>query len=179
LVLASGSVAITARNPQGERILLAVRGSGELLGELAVLDKGDRSATVIATEPCAVHTVPALEFDRFVARHNLMVTLLHHAISRIRESEQIRLELATATVPIRLASALVRLAAPTGRFPTEPVRIQLTQEELAQLIGASRNAVVNALGPWRGQAWVSATPGGGLIVHDVNALNRIAATSES
>lgn len=179
LLLTSGAVAIAIRNVHGERTLLAVRGPGELLGELAVLDRGHRSATVIAADPCRVHAVPAPDFRRFVTEHDLMATLLQHAIGRIRESEQIRLELATSPVAIRLASALVRLATPTGQVPLNPPRIRLTQDELAQLIGASRNAVVNVLGPWRKQAWVSTAPGGGLIVHDIQALRRFAANHES
>ena len=173
LVIVSGSAAITRRDSRGMRSLLAVRGAGELLGELAVLDGGVRSATVIAAEPCTVHTIPTPAFERFVAEHGLLPVLLRHAVSRIREGEEIRQELATAPVPVRLASALLRLAASAQAGNAGLVVIRLTQEELAQLIGASRNSVVQALAPWRAQGWVRASAGGGLVVADTGPLLRV------
>lgn len=173
LVMTSGSAAITRRDGRGRRTLLAVRGAGELFGELAVFDDGVRSASVLAVEPCRLHTVPATDFHRFVADHHLTLALLRHAVGRVRESEEIRQELATAPVPVRLASALLRLAAPSGQQLATPVVLRLTQDELAQLIGASRNTVVQALAPWRTAGWVQATAGGGLVLYDLGPLHRL------
>lgn len=169
LALASGSVIVTLTGANGERTLLAVRGAGELLGELAVLDAQPRSASVTAVRPCFVHVIDASAFERFVTDHNLTTMLLRHAIGRVRTAEEVRLELATAPVERRLASALVRLveAAPpvAGK-----VWIPLTQEELAQLIGASRNAVSAAIGRWKSMRWVSTSPTGSLLITDVDAI---------
>ncbi|MCQ8835223.1 cyclic nucleotide-binding domain-containing protein [Streptomyces malaysiensis] len=68
-------------------------------GELAVLDDQPRTATVIAAETCQVRIVPAAEFLDFVGEHGLLAPLLRHAIARVRESEAVRLELATSSVP--------------------------------------------------------------------------------
>lgn len=106
VLLASGSTLVTLTGPNGERALLAIRGPGELLGELAVLDAQPRSASVIAAEPCHVHLIPAPDFLSFVESNDLLNPLLRHAIARVRESEAVRLELATACVPVRLAGAL-------------------------------------------------------------------------
>ena len=173
LVLAAGTVLITRQGLRGQPTLLAVRGEGELLGDLALLEGGTRSATVIAMEPCRLHIVPALEFTRFVAEHQLVATLLRHTISRLREAEQIRVELATADVSIRLAATLVRLAALASAEPGDGFDIRLTQSELAQLIGASRNAVVIRLARWRAQGWVTTSSGGGLTVTNLAALERL------
>ncbi|MFG2944676.1 Crp/Fnr family transcriptional regulator [Streptomyces adustus] len=175
IVLESGSTLITLSGACGERALLAVRGAGELLGELAVLDSQPRTATVIAAETCHIRIIPAAAFLAFVEEHDLLAPLLRHAIARVRESETVRLELATASVPLRLASALSRLVDTTSTSAPD-LAVRLTQTELSQMIGASRNAVVNALKPWREQDWVRTTSGGGLLVRDIHSIQSHART---
>ncbi|MGW7521840.1 Crp/Fnr family transcriptional regulator [Streptomyces sp. NPDC054796] len=169
LVLVSGSILVTLTGSNGERTLLAVRGAGELLGELAVLDREPRTASVIAAEECRVHVVPAPDFLAFVDHHGLQATLLRHAIARVREAETVRLEMATAPVPARLASALGRLLHASSATGTEYV-VRLTQTELSQMIGASRNAVGAALRPWRERGWIATGTGGGLFVRDFPSI---------
>ncbi|MDT0408309.1 MULTISPECIES: Crp/Fnr family transcriptional regulator [Streptomyces] len=173
IVLESGSTLITLAGVCGERTLLAVRGAGELLGELAVLDSQPRTATVIAAETCQIRIIPAAAFLAFVDEHDLLAPLLRHAIARVRESETVRLELATASVPLRLASALSRLVEAAS---ASDLAVRLTQTELSQMIGASRNAVVNALKPWREQDWVRTTSSGGLLVRDIHSIQSHART---
>lgn len=169
ILLSSGSTLVTLTGPNGERALLSVRGPGELLGELAVLDAKPRSASVIAAEACRVHLIPASDFLAFVKGNGLLTLLLRHAIARVRESETVRLELATASVPVRLAGALSRLvrAASTHSLGTS---VRLTQTELSQMIGASRNAVGAAIKPWRERGWLETDAGGGLLIHDIASI---------
>lgn len=149
--------------------MLAVRGEGELLGELAVLDSQMRSASVVAAGSCHVHIIPAADFLGWVQEHGLLPVLLRHAIARVREAETVRLELATAPVPARLASALGRLVEATSVAASD-FAVDLTQSELSQLIGASRNAVGAALKPWREQGWLDTAPAGGLLIRDIDAI---------
>ncbi|MFE5143945.1 Crp/Fnr family transcriptional regulator [Streptomyces fagopyri] len=169
ILLDSGSALVTLTGASGGQTLLAVRGAGELLGELAVLDDRPRTATVIAAEACHVHIVPAPEFLKFVNTHELLTPLLRHAISRVRESDAVRFELATASVPVRLASALYRLVEASSTMSAQH-SVPLTQAELSQLIGASRNAVGSALRPWREEGWVRTAAGGGLLVCNIHAI---------
>ncbi|MGW2115351.1 Crp/Fnr family transcriptional regulator [Streptomyces zhihengii] len=169
ILMESGSTLVTLTGRGGERTLLAVRGSGELLGELAVLDSQPRTASVIAAQTCRVRIIPAADFMAFVERHALLAPLLRHAIARVREAEAVRLEMATAPVAVRLASALDRLmhaAAGTGAEYT----VRLTQAELSQMIGASRNAVGTALKPWREQGWLATETAGGLVIRDIASI---------
>ncbi|MFD9538204.1 Crp/Fnr family transcriptional regulator [Streptomyces sp. NPDC060010] len=175
ILMDSGSTLVTLAGKTGERTLLAVRGAGELLGELAVLDSQPRTASVIAAEICHVHIIPAPDFLAFVDEHTLLAPLLRHAIARVREAEAVRLEMATAPVAVRLASALGRLLqAASGEGGDYVVR--LTQLELSQLIGASRNAVGAALKPWRERKWLATEAAGGLIVRDIQSIRSHAAT---
>ncbi|MFG2351508.1 Crp/Fnr family transcriptional regulator [Streptomyces phaeochromogenes] len=175
ILLASGSTLITLSGSSGERTLLAVRGEGELLGELAVLDNQPRTASVIAAETCRIHIIPAADFLGFVDKHDLLAPLLRHAIARVREAETVRLELATASVPARLASALSRLAGVASTTASE-LAVRLTQAELSQMIGASRNAVGAALKPWREQGWLDTASGGGLLIRNIKAIQSHART---
>lgn len=169
ILLDTGSTLVTLTGAGGERTLLAVRGPGELLGDLAVLDKKPRSASVIAAEGCRVHLVPASDFLAFVEEHGLLAPLLRHAIARVRESEAVRLEFATATVPRRLAGAFARLVQ-AGTPSPDGLSVRLTQAELSQMIGASRNAVGSAIKPWRERGWLETEAGGGLLIHDMQAI---------
>ncbi|MFC7220872.1 Crp/Fnr family transcriptional regulator [Streptomyces polyrhachis] len=171
ILLESGSTLVTLSGSDGERTLLAVRGPGELLGELAVLDEKPRSATVIAAESCRVHLIPASDFLLFVEEHGLLAPLLRHAITRVRESEAVRLEFATADVPLRLAGALGRLVRAGSQTSGELI-VRLTQAELSQMIGASRNAVGSAIKPWRESGWLETEAGGGLVIHDIQAIEQ-------
>ncbi|MGI5473295.1 Crp/Fnr family transcriptional regulator [Streptomyces sp. CA-132043] len=175
VLLESGSALIILAGDGGARTLLAVRGSGELLGELAVLDDEPRSATVVAAEACRVHIIPAAAFLAFVEEHDLLAPLLRHAITRVRESEAVRLELATASVAVRLASALSRLVDAASATSSD-LAVGLTQAELSQMIGASRNAVGAALKPWREEGWVRTASGGGLLIRNIRAIQSHART---
>lgn len=170
VLLESGSALIILAGDDGARTLLAVRGSGELLGELAVLDDEPRTATVVAAEACRIHIIPAAAFLSFVEEHDLLAPLLRHAITRVRESEAVRLELATASVAVRLASALSRLVDAAASASASEFSVGLTQAELSQMIGASRNAVGAALKPWREEGWVCTASGGGLLVRNIRAI---------
>ncbi|WP_110944825.1 Crp/Fnr family transcriptional regulator [Streptomyces niger] len=169
LALISGSAIVTLTGGEGERTLLAVRGAGELFGELSVLDAQPRSASVTAARPCLVHVIAAPLFEQFVTEHNLTNVMLRHAIARVRTAEEVRLELATAPVVHRLASALIRLIEASPPEGSE-VEVPLTQGELAQLIGASRNAVGTIIGTWKSRDWVATSPAGGLLIKNVEAI---------
>ncbi|MFD0404612.1 Crp/Fnr family transcriptional regulator [Kitasatospora sp. NPDC127116] len=173
VLLETGSVMVTADGPRGSEQLLAVRGNGELLGEMSVLAEGVRSATVRTLEPCQVRVVPAVDFTDFIESHGLLRPLLRHSYSRLREADRTKLELATGSVALRLSGLLMRLSGPAT--PNGPSRIRLPQEDLARLIGASRNAVGKVLKEWSRHGWLTTAPGGGVTVTDVRALRAHAA----
>ncbi len=177
LALASGSVTVSLRGSSGNPTLLAFRHVGELLGDLGVLTRTPRTATVTAATDCLVHIIPAATFLDHVAEHGLLSQLLAHAVTRIREAEQVRLELAADNVPARLASMLSRLLATAPREHLGSKTVNLTQADLAQLIGASRNAVGSALKKWRLRGWLQVSASGGLVVHDIDAIREHAALS--
>jgi CRP/FNR family transcriptional regulator, cyclic AMP receptor protein len=169
LALAEGQVMVTRIEASGEELALAIRGPGEVLGDVAALDQTPRSATVTALIPCTVHAATSEQLSALIQRHGAADAMARHAFARLREAERARFEIEAFPVAQRLARALVRLTAScTGDG------LGLSQEQLARLIGASRNAVVAALAELRAQG-IIATSRRRLIIRDPAALRGIAA----
>lgn len=147
-----GRVKVVVPTQDGWQALLAIRGVGDVLGELAVLDGQPRSASVVALE--AVSTVEVqgarlLEFLR--QRPEAMLVLLRALSRRLRETDRLASQVGGRTVGSRLARRLLELAASEGQ-PTDDgvlIAVPLSHQDLADWIGASREAVSHALGRFR------------------------------
>jgi CRP-like cAMP-binding protein len=137
------------------RLILGLRGPGELLGEMAALDPHPRSATVRALGPTETQVISGDAFRRFLALHPRVSGLVIRQLTfRLRSADQERSALASLTVLQRLAGRLTELsrAEPSGPYnPAVPgvthtgTVVQLAQDELAATIGATREAVAKAL----------------------------------
>ena len=152
LLLLSGRVKVFLALPSDE-ILLAVRGPGELLGEIAVLggDDDGRSATVVAIDSCVTSVLPAARFETLVRSAKLGDELLRNTMRRLREGERWRAEIAALPAGPRVVRALVRLAIPGARGPVD---VGLSQAEIGQAVGLSRSVVAAELSRLRDQGVV-------------------------
>lgn len=137
LALTDGMVKVVRRDRDGRQRLLAFRGPGEILGEMALQDGGLRLADVRAMSRCTASVVFAEDFHRFVLRHELAYPLAALASRRLREQT----EASDGAVHERLAMALLRLVEVSGGTRS----FSLTRQELAQHIGVGRNSVSKAL----------------------------------
>lgn len=172
LALTEGLVKVIRREESGETTLLAFRGAGDLLGEVAVFDNQARIADVVALRPCKAVILEARRFRAFVERRGLVMELMQQTLARLRESDLRHAELMTLPLCARLARSLVRLADLTAPSPLglEPLQLTgLTQEELAQAIGVSRNAVVGGLQQLR-EARAIETARRTITIRDMEAL---------
>jgi len=174
VALVSGQVKVSAYGTDGREAVLALRGPGELLGELASVDAEPRSASVSAVEPVEALITPAGAFRDFLEAHpRLAVMLLQTVVGKLREANRRRVEFATLDVTGRVARRLVELATRFGEtVPGEDgilVRIPISQEELASWTGSSRKAVVEALRTLRARGWI-ATGRRQFVVRDLAAL---------
>jgi CRP-like cAMP-binding protein len=120
----------------------------------------------------------AQRFRRFVEERGLGLDLMRQALARLRESDQQRTELQTLPVATRLARSLLRLAALTRQddSPTvTPLRLSgLTQEEIAQSVGVTRNAVIPGPRQLRETGAIS-TSRRAIVIRDLAELRRWAA----
>ncbi|KUL43982.1 Crp/Fnr family transcriptional regulator [Streptomyces regalis] len=165
VIILQGWVTVSVATDRGAtRLILGLRGPGELLGEMAALDPHPRSATVRALGPIEAQVISGDAFRRFLALHTRVSGLVIRQLTfRLRSADQERSALASLTVLQRLASRLTELsgAEPSGPYtpsaagpssgpatsgPAVSGRVvQLAQDELAATIGATREAVAKAL----------------------------------
>lgn len=153
-VIESGLVLATATHPSGHEAILGLRGDGELVGELAVLDGRPRSATVTALRPTVALAVAGDDFDDLLARDpTVSRALVDGLVARLRQADEMRIDQAAERVPVRLARCLLDLVDRYGASGDEDgagrIELPLSQEDLAGLVGASRDAVAKTLKGWR------------------------------
>ncbi|MFG3229362.1 Crp/Fnr family transcriptional regulator [Kitasatospora sp. NPDC048194] len=176
VMLRAGSVKVTLRNSTDEAgIVLALSSAPDVLGEQAALCGTPRTASVIALTGVTALTVAGADFRALVGEHPAAAAAVFGIIGRrLRESDQARLELATHTVAQRVAAQLVALAPQIGATDAETgaVRLPLTQQDLADWAGASREAIVRTLRLLRGQGVVT-TERRQIVVQDLAALQEV------
>ncbi len=168
IALTEGRVMVTRTAASGQELIVAIGDPGEILGDMTVLDQAPRTATVTALTSCTVRVMSSEQFRALIRRHDAADAVARHAFARVREAEQARFEISALPVAQRLARALIRLTASNSANA-----IGLSQDQLARLIGASRNAVVAALAALRAQGVIT-TSRRHLIVRDQVALQAVA-----
>jgi CRP-like cAMP-binding protein len=174
IVLLGGRAKVTVFGAGGREAIIAVRGPGDLLGELAALDDRPRSATITTLEPVEALFIPRSAFTALLERRpRITMTVLRLVADRLRYADAQQAQFATHDVVGRLAQRLDELA---DRFGTAhedgiEIRLPLSQEELAAWTGSSREAVSRALALLRSLAIVE-TGRRRIIIRDPDALRR-------
>lgn len=175
VVLLSGVVKLTKTTSDGRRILVELRRSGDIIGEVAAIDGQRRSASVSTITTVRALVIPASRFgDVVTAEPELAAGIMKVMAAKIREASDRRIEAATNTAISRVASRVVELAEST---PAEDdgtvVLTTLTQQELANWIGLSRERVAQALRDLRTLGWID-TSRRSVTVLDLPALEEAA-----
>jgi CRP-like cAMP-binding protein len=148
IVLLSGRAKVAQLGAGGREAIVAVRGPGDLLGELSAFDGAPRSATVTTLEPVEALLLAGSAFAALLERRpRLALVILRLVAARLRYADAQQAEFATHDVVGRVARRLLEVAERFGS--TQDGRIEVTlplsQEELAAWTGASREAVSRAL----------------------------------
>jgi CRP-like cAMP-binding protein len=170
LLIEGGRAKAVLSAASGKQVLLAVRGPGELLGEFAALDGQARSASVQALTDVRGHLVTADALVGYLAAEpRAALELLRLLVGRLRESDMQRLDFGALDTTGRVASFL------TGLTPrhNESGWLHLTQVELGESVGASREATVKALRRLRSASLIE-TARGKIRVLDGDGLARVA-----
>ncbi|MDO5060018.1 MAG: Crp/Fnr family transcriptional regulator [Actinomycetaceae bacterium] len=173
-IITEGKIKLGHTSPDGRENLLAVLGPGEIIGELTLFDPGPRSTTATAVSPVSLlyldHSdlVTTLYNNPSMSKH-----MLRALARRMRRTNESLADLVFSDVPGRVAKALLDLA---DRFGTQTeagihVPHDLTQEELAQLVGASRETVNKSLADFVSRRWIQ-LEGRAVTLLDVDRLAR-------
>lgn len=156
-ILLSGKVKLSRRSRDGREGLMALLGTGDHFGEFELLDGGPRvvGATVVSDARLAV--LPKRVLDRWVAHHPYVAEQLLRVIARgIRGHRAAVDDRLFSDVPGRVAGRILQLAQRFGVAEDGATRVvhDLTQSELAQFVGASRESVNKVLAEYAGRGWL-------------------------
>ena len=156
-VVLDGKIKLTRTAPDGRENLLSVLGPSEMFGELSLFDPRPRTASAIAVTETRLAGLGHSDLWPFLKEHpEISVHLLRALAQRLRRTNENMADLVFTDVPGRVAKALLDLAERFGQ-PSESglhVHHDLTQEELAQLVGASRETVNKALADFAQRGWL-------------------------
>lgn len=156
-VILGGKMKLGRTSPDGRENLVTVLGPGEMLGELSLFDPGPRSLTATAVSDVDLAGLGHAELQAFLReRPQVAFTLLQALARRLRKTNDTLADMVFTDVPGRVAKALLDLSRRFGRQGDQGVLVahELTQEELAQLVGASRETVNKALADFAGRGWI-------------------------
>jgi CRP-like cAMP-binding protein len=145
LVLQRGRVRVT-----NSGLLVAVRGAGDVLGEMSAQDGGRRSATVVAMEPCVAYSLVAAAFNRVLERHGVASRLGRYVVAKLRETVAAP-SISTGRAEMKVRDVVLRIASLVESDHPDPELIPISQSRLAEVLGLSRNAVAKALAELRSQ----------------------------
>jgi CRP/FNR family cyclic AMP-dependent transcriptional regulator len=173
LIVESGMVKVSKTASSGRSVVLTVQGAGSILGELAVVGDSQRGATVETLEETTALAIGADEFAQLMAENIDLANAIGRLLAaRVRELTDQVLRLGTSDGLGRLASKLLELVPPGSPEPVD-IRLPLSQKELAEWLGLSREAVVRALTKLRNEDLIR-TGRMSLEILDVEGLGRAA-----
>jgi CRP/FNR family transcriptional regulator, cyclic AMP receptor protein len=156
-VIVDGKVKLGMKSTDGRENLLAVLGPNQMFGELSFFDPGPRNATATAVTDARLLELGHAELEPWLTgRPEVAQQLLRALAARLRRTNEAVGDLVFSDVPGRVAKALGDLASRFGTPGEEGVHVahDLTQEELAQLVGASRETVNKALADFAARGWL-------------------------
>ena len=173
-VVVAGKVKLRRTSADGRENVLAIIGPGEMFGELSIFDPGPRSSTAAAITDLSLLELGQAEVRAWlVDRPEVAESLLHQLAQRLRHASETMADLVFTDVPGRVAKALLDLSRRFGRPDGDDLRVDhdLTQEELAQLVGASRETVNKALADFAARGWIR-LDGRSVVLIDLDRLTR-------
>ena len=151
-IVLSGTVRIYIPSAGGRDVVLAVHRDGDIFGEMALLDNGPRSASAQTIDPAQMLRLNASDFDSVLDEHpEAARAIIEVLVERLRQTNQSIQDAYLLDVPGRLARRLLLIADEHGRDADDgrEIGLRLSQQELANMIGASRVAVNKQLQAWR------------------------------
>jgi CRP/FNR family transcriptional regulator, cyclic AMP receptor protein len=171
----SGRIKITTLAPDGREAFVAIIGPGQVFGELSLFEGQQRTADARTMEPTVLHALAHDDFRPYVASHPDVAWELLRVLARmVRRQDQAIQDMVFLDVGGRVARRLLDLASQHGEAAGDGViriDVPITQEELAQMVGASRESVNKALGSFMDRGWVT-LEGRHYIIADAESLKK-------
>ncbi len=172
MAIISGRIKISALSESGKEVVLNILGPGEMFGEIALIDGRERTADASAMAPSELLVIQRRDFMPFLERRpDVSARLLVVLCERIRWVSDLYEDAVFLDLPARLSKQLLRLAKTYG----EPVAngtmisLKLSQQELGNLMGTTRESVNKQIGAWREEGLISVDKGF-ITIHEMDTL---------
>ena len=173
-VIIDGKLKLGTSSGDGRENLLSILGPGEMFGELSLFDPGPRTSTATAVTDAKLLSLSHEKVIPWLKQNpEVSLQLLTRLSQRLRRTNEAVGDLVFSDVPGRVAKALIDLGDRFGKTSPEGLLVNhdLTQEELAQLVGASRETVNKALADFAGRGWLK-LDGRSVLITDVERLSK-------
>jgi len=173
-VIAEGKLKLGTSSGDGRENLLSILGPGEMFGELSLFDPGPRTSTATAVTDAKLLSLGQEKLLPWLVENpKVSLQLLARLAQRLRRTNEAVGDLVFSDVPGRVAKALIDLGERFGKKTDEGLYVHhdLTQEELAQLVGASRETVNKALADFAGRNWLKLV-GRAVLITDFERLSK-------
>src|ERR1700730_3098274 len=160
----SGMVKVSVASSEGKDIVLNIFHEGEIFGEIALLVGRPRTADATAMSDCELIVIERRDFIPFLSDHpDVTIKFIEILCARLRRtSEQVQ-DVTFLNLPTRLAKTLLQLTDnPETSAPKRKVAI--TQREISQIIGRSRESTNKQLRVWAKRGWIRLERGGGRVL---------------
>ena len=171
----SGRVRISASRPGGKEVFLNILGPGDAFGEIALLDGQPRTATATTLAPTELIIIRRDRFaELLISEPQLAMHLIQLLCERVRWTAQLMEDSALLGVPARIAKRLLSLARlQGGQEAVNDTKLTISQEELAQFLGVSRQIVNQHLQAWKQAGWI-VSGRGSVTLADIRSLEKVA-----
>ncbi|QLL24467.1 Crp/Fnr family transcriptional regulator [Actinobacteria bacterium IMCC26103] len=173
-VIVDGKLKLGTSSGDGRENLLSILGPGEMFGELSLFDPGPRTSTATAVTDAKLLSLSHEKVIPWLKQNpEVSLQLLTRLSQRLRRTNEAVGDLVFSDVPGRVAKALIDLGDRFGKTTPEGLLVNhdLTQEELAQLVGASRETVNKALADFAGRGWLR-LDGRSVLITDLERLSK-------
>ena len=173
-IIVDGKVKLARHAPDGRENLLSVMGPSDMFGELSIFDPGPRTSSAVCVTDVTAATMDSTMLKQWIDEHpEISQQLLRVLARRLRRTNASLADLIFTDVPGRVAKTLLQLANRFGEQEGGALRVNhdLTQEEIAQLVGASRETVNKALATFAHRGWIR-LEGKSVLIVDTEHLAR-------
>jgi len=177
LVIVEGRVTVVRTERNGSGLLVALRGPGDVVGEIALKPDEVRTASVRALDTCVAHWVSAAAFERFLERAGAHAAFTDYLMGKLAETIPYQVHTAHFPPYQRVARLLLEIFSLAGHEIPDPSRIPLSQEAVGTALGLSRGTIAKCIATLRSDGALRAGPR--LVVADPAQLRRAAGIGRS
>jgi CRP/FNR family cyclic AMP-dependent transcriptional regulator len=173
-MIIAGKIKIVRQSRDGDEMILAVLSAGDFCGEMALLDGLSRSADAVAAEETHLYGLNRKDFLAYVMNNETAVKAILSALSkRLRRADDLLEDIFFLNISMRLAKKLIELAMSSDlqQQGNEPIKLSISQKDLAGMIGATRESVNKELRTLREKNLISLS-GRAILIHNLEALRQ-------